>query len=108
MSSKIFLLARQIRENQNDSFLKFALALELLKTGDEHKAQQLFEHIAKTDPNYVGVYYHLGALYTRLGKNKKAKSTYNKGIEVARLLRDEHARNELLAALSTLEFEQEE
>lgn len=107
MSSRISQLARQVKENPNDSFSKFALALELLKKGETTKPRLLFEHIVTHDPNYLGVYYHLGSLYSRLGENKKAISTYKKGIELAQSVGDNHTKSELIAALAHLEIEME-
>lgn len=107
MASNIPKLAARIKENPGDSFSKFALALELLKTGDQQKALLLFENIIKTDPEYTGVYYHLAKLYTENGENKKAFDTYKKGIEVAEAARDQHAKSELQGALLNLELELE-
>ena len=105
MSSRIPLLAKRLKENPNDSFSKFALALELLKTNEIAKARMLFENIVKQDPDYVGVYYHLGGLYANLDENNLAISTYKKGIEVATSLNDQHSKTELMGALATLELE---
>lgn len=107
MTSNISKLAARIKENPGDSFSKFALALELLKTGERNKALLLFENVVKTDPEYTGVYYHLAKLYTDNGENKKAFDTYKKGIEVAETARDLHAKSELQSALLNLELELE-
>jgi tetratricopeptide (TPR) repeat protein len=100
-------LAQNIRNNPDDSFSKFALALEFIKLGNNHDALSLFKNIEKNDPDYVGLYYHLGKLYISIGENQKALEAYNKGIEVAGRLNDAHARNELQAALFELESELE-
>lgn len=108
MSSKIPTLAARVKENPNDSFSKFALALELLKIDQETKARLLFESIVNTDPDYVGVYYHLAKLYTEINENKKALNTYKKGIRVAEQVKDQHAKSELQGALLALELEMED
>ena len=105
MNKNIQTLAAQIKKNPEDSFSKFALALELLKVEEIARAKLLFENIADTDPGYTGVYYHLAKLYTELGENKKALSTYKKGIEVAEQANDLNAKSELQGALLTLELE---
>ena len=105
MSTRIPLLAKRVKENPNDSFSKFALALELVKTEDFGKARLLFEHIVKHDPAYVGVYYHLGGLYAQLSENNLAVSTYKLGIDVASQQHNTHAKNELMGALATFELE---
>lgn len=104
-SSNIRSLAKRLRRNPNDSFSKFALALELLKIGKRKSAIILFEDIVDNDPNYTGVYYHLGEQYILDGENKKALNIYKSGIKIASSLNDEHAKTELSTALLTLELE---
>jgi len=103
----IATLVKRVKESPNDSFSKFALALELIKIDKRKQAMILFEDIVEHDSNYVGVYYHLGEQYLLDGENKKAFDTYNKGIDIASSLNDEHAKSELLTALLTLESEME-
>ncbi|MBO6523223.1 MAG: hypothetical protein JJ971_05305 [Balneolaceae bacterium] len=108
MSSKIPTLAARVKENPNDSFSRFALALELLKINQVTKALVLFENIVNTDPGYVGVYYHLAKLYTEINENKKALNTYKEGIKIAEQANDQHAKSELQGALLALELELED
>jgi len=103
--SRIKSLARQVRQQPEDSFSKFALALELLKKDGITQARILFEDIRKSDPGYLGVYYHLGKLYNEIGENKKAYETYKKGIQVAVEQNDLHTKSELETALLELELE---
>ncbi|RNC83892.1 MAG: hypothetical protein ED557_08970 [Balneola sp.] len=107
MKNNIPTLAARVKDNPNDSFSKFALALELMKIGLNEKALVLFESIIENDPNYVGVYYHLGALYISLDENKKGINTYKKGIEIANTIKDQHVRSELQSALMSFELNQD-
>lgn len=102
-SKKARTLARYVKENPNDSFSKFALALEFLKEDQLKKARVLFESIAKNDPEYVGVYYHLGKLYERLDRNDLALQTYTKGIEVAKSQNDAHTADEITEAMQLMD-----
>lgn len=88
-----------------DSFSRFALALEHLKTGDTNTAQHHFEHILDHDPEYIGVYYHLGKLYQETGHDQKALKTFTNGVTAARKSSDLHAASELEQAISELESE---
>lgn len=108
MSSKIPTLAARIKENPNDSFSKFALALELINIDQITKATLLFESIVKTDPNYVGVYYHLAKIYIETDENKKAVRTYKEGIAIAEIENNQHAKSELQGALLALELDLED
>jgi len=105
MSSRIQTLAKAIKEHPEDSFYKFSLALEMLKVSERNKAKVLFQNIVENDPQYVGVYYHLGKLYVELQQNEKALRTYTKGIEVAEQQNDEHSKMELKSAKLDLEME---
>lgn len=106
--SKIKQLARQIKHNPGDSFSKFALALEFRKEGEFKKARILFEDILSSDPEYVGVYYHLGKLYEALDRLSDAKELYQKGIKVADDQKETRTKSELKEALTQLENEMEE
>lgn len=108
MNPKIPKLALQIKQNPDDSFSKFALGLELLKIGQQQKALSLFKSIAANDPDYVGVYFHLGKLYEELGKNNLALKCYKDGIAVTIRLKDLHSKSELQGALINLEMEIED
>jgi tetratricopeptide (TPR) repeat protein len=106
--SKIKQLARQIKHNPGDSFSKFALALEFRKQGEFKKARILFEDILSSDPDYVGVYYHLGKLYEALDRLDDAQTLYQKGIPIANEQDEQRTEKELKEALQQLEIEMEE
>lgn len=98
-------LAGYLKKNPNDSFTKFALALELLKLGDVSKARVLFESVLKQDPEYLGVYFHLGKLYEKNRRPNDAADLYEKGIELAKKQNNERTRQELTEALEHLKTE---
>lgn len=102
---KIRDLAASLKENPNDSFIKFALALELLKNNDVSKAKVLFESILKQDPGYLGVYYHLGKLYERTGRLDDAQRMFTDGLEIAKEQKDERTALELKEALESINIE---
>lgn len=106
--SKIKQLARQIKNNPGDSFSKFALALEFRKEGEFKNARILFEDILSSDPDYVGVYYHLGKLYEALDRLNDAKELYQKGILIADKQQKSRTKKELKEALQQLKIQIEE
>ena len=87
-----------------DSFLKHALALEYVKLGNDEQAKQIFHGILNDEPGYVGSYYHLAKLLERTGEAEEAIRTYEKGMEEAKKLNDNHAFNELQAAYEDLVY----
>lgn len=105
LDSKAKRLAAYIKQNPGDSFSKFALALEFLKMNEAGKARVLFEDIRTKDPEYVGVYYHLGNLYERMGRLRDAQKVYEQGILVAENQQDQRTVTELNEVLAELKFE---
>lgn len=101
--SRIEKLLEYLKENDKDSFLQHALALEYIKIGDDESAQKLFETILLREPGYVGSYYHLAKLLERIGDTAKAIDTYKQGMLEAKKASDMHSYNELQMALEDLE-----
>lgn len=89
-------------KDPNDSFSKYALALEYLKLNDIKSGQLLFEELIQQAPNYTGTYYQLGKLYQRTGEYEKAEQTFRSGIKVTEELQQQHAKSELMSALNEL------
>jgi Tfp pilus assembly protein PilF len=96
---RIHQLKLFLQEDPEDEFTRFAMALEYLKTGDHNTAEKLFTGILSSNPGYVGVYYHLGKLYESLDETGKAKTVYQKGIEISGKSGDLHTQSELKTAL---------
>ena len=100
---RLKLLLQFLEKDPDDEFTRFALAMEFVKSGDEARARQTLVDLVADRPDYVGAYYHLAALYIRVGLHEAAAETYRTGIRVAERQRDRHARSELQAALLELE-----
>lgn len=106
--SKISRLAKNVKRDPADTFSKFALALELLKIDGVERAQLLFEAILKQDPEYLGVYYHLGKLYQSRGMYKKAEEMFTDGLKLAEKKNETRTKSELSEAIIQLQFEIEQ
>ena len=100
--NRIEILKGFLNDNPNDSFSRYALALEYLKLGQNDEALREFETVTKNDPQYVATYYQLGQLYQKLGQKHEAEKTFRTGIAAAAKAGDEHTRSELEAALEGL------
>lgn len=100
--SRIDILKGFLQENANDSFSRYALALEYVKLGRNDDAINEFQTVQKNDPGYVATYYQLGQLYQKLGMRHDAEKTFRTGITVATAAKDDHTRSELEAALEAL------
>ena len=86
-----------LKNEPNDEFLQYALATEYLRLNDTGKALEYYEKLVTDHPDYVGTYYHLGKLYEALDRKPDAIGIYEKGMEIAKAKRDNHAFSELQA-----------
>ena len=102
---KIKKLVQFLKKNPDDSFTRFALALELIKQNEVSKAGVLFESILEQDPGYLGVYYHLGKLYEQTGRHSDARNLYHEGIRLAKEQGELRTELELKDALETINIE---
>jgi Tfp pilus assembly protein PilF len=100
--NRIEILQGFLKDDPNDSFSRYALALEYLKAGNTDEAVREFETVKTRDPDYVATYFQLGQLYQKLGKPHEAEKTFRTGITVAAKAGDDHTRSELESALEGL------
>ena len=96
--SRIDQLQSFLKDSPNDSFIIFAIAKEFEKTGDLHQAEKQYRLIHKNEPEYVGMYYHLGKLLFNNNDLQGAWKIYSEGMQVAKQQGDQHALNELAGA----------
>lgn len=100
--ARIDMLKQFLKENANDSFSRYALALEYVKLNQVEDARQEFETVRDKDPDYLATYYQLGQLYIRLGLRHEAEKTFRTGITVAVKQKDAHTQSELESALESV------
>ena len=90
-------------QKPNDVFLKYAIALEYVNAKNDAAAQQIFESLVKTFPDYIATYYQLGKLHERNAMNQKAITIYQAGIELAKKTNDRKNLGELNEAIMMME-----
>ena len=100
--SRLNQLFTFLESQPNEPFIIFAIAKEYEGNNDNFKALEYYTRLQETTPQYVGLYYHLGKLYERLGEPDQALTTYKKGMIVAKQEKDMHAYNELAGAKMNL------
>ena len=91
-----------LEQDPKDSFSRYALALEYIKSGQTEDARREFEFVRDNDPVYVATYFQLAQLYRNLGLKHDAEKTYRSGITVASKAGDGHTQSELEEALEGL------
>jgi thioredoxin-like negative regulator of GroEL len=92
-----------LREDPDDSFTRYALALELEKEERVEEAILEFQEVATRDPGYVPVYYQLGRVLARAGRIDEAREVYARGVQAARSANDDKTRAEIQEALELLD-----
>ena len=102
MNSRIEQLQEFLKDDSNDSFLKYALALEYVRVKENDTARDCFLKLIKADENYVASYYQLGKLYESLNEVEKAMGIYKNGIEIAQNSKDAKTLSELQEAYNML------
>lgn len=105
MNPRIEKLLAMHRNEPADTFVLFALAKEYQQMGDFEKANNYFQLLKTTDPDYVGLYFHLAKNYEAINELEDAINTYKQGILIAKKLKDLHAESELKNELINLELE---
>lgn len=103
--NRIAFLTAFIEKDPTDLFSRHALALELIKQGNDDEARLVMEGILLIDEQYVGTYYHLGKLLERTGALSMARDVYVKGSVVAARLGEHNSLRELKAALQQVNDE---
>lgn len=85
--------------NPSNTFARYGLAMEYVKSGDLDSAVREFDAVLAVDASYAAAYFHGGQALEKLGRRDDAREYYRRGVAAAR---DPHARSELQAALDIL------
>jgi tetratricopeptide (TPR) repeat protein len=87
----------------DDPFIRYAIALELLKSKDTDGALDYLARTLAVDADYLYAYYQQGQILEKRGDVPAAKSAYDAGIVRARAKGDNKALSELKAARDFLD-----
>jgi Flp pilus assembly protein TadD len=96
-------LTAMLEKDGEDPFLPFALGMEHKKLRQTESAVEWFRRALERDPGYCVAYHQTALAYEEAGNLESAKRAYRDGIAVARQKGDQHAADEMAAALSMIE-----
>ena len=99
-NSKIEQLLEFLKEDPNDSFTLYVLALEYEKH-DTAKSSAYYDLLLKDHPEYLATYYHAGKFYEKYNK-ENSKKIYTNGMALALKKGKTKAYSELQNALNLL------
>lgn len=102
-SARLQHILQMLKDDPNDSFLNYALAIEYANAGDVAKAIQLIETLLQKDSDYLGAYYQLGKYYEQTNQINKALKTYKKGAVIAQQQKNRKTLGELNQAIFHIE-----
>jgi tetratricopeptide (TPR) repeat protein len=99
---RIQQLKEFLREDPDDAFSAYALALEYLKMNDLPLALATLKELLERQPEYLAGYYQYGKALEALGKPDDAITAYKQGVSVAKMQGNKHTLAELQGALINL------
>ncbi len=91
-----------VAANPADAFARYGLAMECVNAGDYEAALSHFRELLAHSPAYVSGYQQLGQLLAKLNRASEARQAFHSGIAAARKAGNDHARDEMQAALDSL------
>lgn len=96
-------LRGMLQRSPEDTFLLYAMAMEFRKSGDTNSAIEFFDKVVQRDWGNCYAYHQKGLALESRGDLEGARQAYRQGIEAAERKGDAHAREEIAAALSSIE-----
>ena len=103
--TRLDFLQEALKKNPEDTFARYALAMEFSNTGNAESAWGHFEYLLAHHPDYSATYYQAGMLLWKQGRREEAHKVLSQGIEVTRRQGKSHAQSELEKALEELASE---
>lgn len=101
--SRIDILEASLREQPDDTFTRYLLAMEYRSAGRIDDAIALLQTIIQADTNYVPAHFQLAQCFEQIERFDEARAAYELGIQIARQTGDRHAANEMQQALDMLD-----
>lgn len=95
-------LTQMLQSDVNDIFLNYALAMAMLSEGDDDAGINQLQRVIEINPEYVPAHFQKGQALARAGRTEEAREVLQRGILVARKVRDHHAEGEMTGFLESL------
>lgn len=99
---RVQLLSQFLRENPNDAFARYGLAMEFSNRGEIATALGEFTKLLELHPDYAAGYFMAAQMLARAGRTAEAKGFLEGGIAAAARTGNSHAQGEMQAMLDEL------
>ncbi|HWB09953.1 MAG TPA: hypothetical protein VG826_12045 [Pirellulales bacterium] len=91
-----------LADDPQDTFLRYSLAMELEKEGENERSLDYLKSLMGDTPAYVPAFFRSGQQLAGLGRVNEARAVLREGIEHARQQGDAHAAGEMSEFLANL------
>ena len=91
MKKRLETLIELLKNDPNDTFTLYAIALEYISLKEYESAIKYLSSVIEKDEKYIAAYQQLGYVYSTTNRKEEAAQTYQKGLEVANSTKDKHA-----------------
>lgn len=102
MSTRREKIEAMLADDPTDTFLRYSLAMELDKVGENNASLTKLGELTGDDPPYVPAFFMAGQQFARLGRVNEARTVLRDGIEAARVQGNGHAAGEMSEFLASL------
>jgi len=102
---RIQKLQEMLTKDPNDSFIRYALALEHVGFNNPSEAVSILKELVSIDAKYIPAFHQLGILLAKMNHTQDAKKAYQQGIDVAASLGETKEEKEMREELEELEDE---
>jgi len=102
MSTRREKIEAMLVDDPTDTFLRYSLAMELDKEGENDRSLEKLQGLTKDEPPYVPAFFMAGQQLARLDRVNEARAILRDGIEQARVQNDAHAAGEMSEFLASL------
>jgi cytochrome c-type biogenesis protein CcmH/NrfG len=99
---RIQMLTQFLRENPNDAFARYGLAMEYANRRDVDAALSEFNRLLQIHPDYSAGYFMAAQMLARAARSDEAKTFLEGGIAAAARTGNSHAKSEMQAMLEEL------
>lgn len=100
--NRLVKLQQMLEVDPDDQFLHYAVAKELISTGDPDSGLEKLAEVIERWPDYVPAYFQRGQTLAEQGQNAQARQVIEAGILVARRVNAQHAEMEMTGFLELL------
>lgn len=100
--SRIEKIREMLDDNPQDTFLRYALAMELKSAEDHDACLEIFNALMKDEPPYVPAFFMAGQTLAAVDRIDEAQATLTEGIAHAQQQGELHAAGEMTDFLSSL------